>query len=349
MKHLFLIFFFAFGLGQLAGVSPYDPNCPDVLPAYTENWWTLEDQTAICPDDPSFQEVPDACTEEGCIFLLMDDDELIIPQLKRFMKKRQYNTLTPNNSTANSTITPNNSTVPSTPNSTTTPNNSTPSETPVSGNATPTVAPLPTSKFCYYVLGPKANQVENFPDATAVVVGSLCKDAGGNNKGFVVPSANPKGSFNVTVNGTKDIPSCVDIIGVNVPFEDKENIGLKAGLATTTTYPTGDPIIYIKTSYRKNFSRVTLKNLYAHECAHHALGQVRAAIILGWTSLPWRLELNADCFGIQELIRLKNVTQRDVTTILNSLGRIPGDGITNLDGPLRKAALLKECNMVFPK
>jgi len=73
--------------------------------------------------------------------------------------------------------------------------------------------------------------------------------------------------------------------------------------------------------------------LYAHECGHHALGQVRAAAMYNIFLGP-EFELAADCFSMNSLKQQRVVNTTDIETILSVIFTLPADP-WNYAGPER--------------
>jgi len=132
-------------------------------------------------------------------------------------------------------------------------------------------------------------------------------------------------------------PACFDIIQTPVPYLVNEMIP-KSGLATFDQ--SARPVIYLKQSQVATFSEPVRTFLLAHECGHHALGQVRAAAMFRVFIGP-PLELGADCFAMRELKRLRVVDQSSIKAVLNFLSQVPGDP-TTFAGPER-VQRLQEC------
>jgi hypothetical protein len=191
-----------------------------------------------------------------------------------------------------------------------------------------------TSNTCFFVEGPRAGQTQAFPGFPPISLGAPCND-GIASRGFATPNgqARPMGSFNLQ-NGQ---PSCVDIIQMPVPYRPNEAIP-KSGQATMDQF--GRPVIFIKQSQMPTFSPPVRNFLFAHECGHQALGQVRAAFLFNVFLGP-PFELAADCFAMSELRRLNAVSDTDVNTILQFLMTVPGD-VTTFPGPER-VTRLRQC------
>jgi hypothetical protein len=183
------------------------------------------------------------------------------------------------------------------------------------------------SNTCFYVEGPKAGQTQFFPQFPPIPLGSACND-GVASRGFAVQDgqSRPAGSFGM-VNGR---PACSDIIQFPVPYLQNERIP-KSGLATFDQF--ARPVIFLKQSQVSQFSEPVRNFLLAHECGHHALGQVRAAAMFG-VFIGQPLELEADCFAMSELRRLNLVDAASINSILTFLSQVPGDP-TTFNGPQR--------------
>jgi hypothetical protein len=183
------------------------------------------------------------------------------------------------------------------------------------------------SNTCYFVQGQKAGATQAFPGFPPIPLGAPCNDGSGS-RGFAVADgqSQPIGRFSMA-NGQ---PACVDIIQVPVPYKANDAIP-KSGLATFDQF--GRPVIFIKQSQISTFSPPVRNFLFAHECGHHALGQVRAGVLFGLFIGP-PLELAADCFAMSELRRLNSVDASSIDNILQFLSTVPGDP-TTFPGPQR--------------
>ncbi len=111
----------------------------------------------------------------------------------------------------------------------------------------------------------------------------------------------------------------------------------KTGLATHDQY---GPVIFVRAAQLTTFARPLQDFLYAHECGHHALGQVMAAAMYGMFIGP-DAELAADCFAMAELRRQNLVRDDSIDSILSFLAQIPGDA-ANYPGPAR-AQRFRQC------
>lgn len=127
-----------------------------------------------------------------------------------------------------------------------------------------------TSRTCLFWVGPKQGTAESFPRAQPILLGTACND-GIASRGYAISDSRAIGQFSMIGQN----PNCSEITHVMVPYRPNENIP-KTGLAT---FVGNQPIIYIKTSQIPTFSRPVRDYLYAHECGHHALGQVRGYLI----------------------------------------------------------------------
>jgi hypothetical protein len=133
-------------------------------------------------------------------------------------------------------------------------------------------------------------------------------------------------------------PACRDVIGSTVAYEPKEDIP-KSGLSTVA----GDhPVIYLRNSIIAFYSVPLKRFLYAHECGHHALGQVLGALYYHTFIAPPD-ELAADCFAGQQLKNSGLISAADWTEVLTFLASVPGDPST-YPGPQRVKLLAKCVN-----
>lgn len=190
------------------------------------------------------------------------------------------------------------------------------------------------SNTCFFVQGPRTGQTQFFAGFPPIPLGTACND-GISSRGFAVPNGQtqPTGTFGMS-NG---MPMCTDIIQMPVPFRTNELVP-KSGLATLDEF--ARPVVFLKQSQVSTFSEPVRNFLYAHECGHHALGQVRAGAMFGVFIGP-PLELAADCFAMRELKRLDLVNAASIGVILKFLSQVPGDP-TTFNGPER-VRRLQQC------
>jgi hypothetical protein len=189
-----------------------------------------------------------------------------------------------------------------------------------------------TSNTCLFVVGPRSGQTQQYPGYPAIPLGSACHDGLGSYGFAVKDGQQPIGQFSIS-NG---VPTCTDIVHVPVRYKPNDLIP-KSGLATMDEF---GPVIYLRSAQLPSFSRPVLDFLYAHECGHHARGQVRAAAMYGVFIGP-ELEQAADCFAINELKRLQLLNEESTSSILSFLGQIPADS-ANYPGPQR-VQRIKQC------
>jgi hypothetical protein len=190
------------------------------------------------------------------------------------------------------------------------------------------------SRACYFVLGPKAGKTEVFPGKPAATVGGPCNDGVASRGIVAVEGAPAVGQF-----GLPDgQPACKDIVRAAVPYRLNEMIP-KSGLAT---FDQSGPVIFLRGSQLPTFSPPVRTFLVAHECGHHALGQVRAALLYRLPIGP-EGELAADCFAMSEMKRLNLLDAERVGVIMNFLATVPGDP-TTYDGPERMRRL-RQCSV----
>jgi hypothetical protein len=187
---------------------------------------------------------------------------------------------------------------------------------------------------CYFLVGRAAGSTRRFAGYPPIAVGSTCNDGAGS-FGVAVPDGvrNPMGRF--AMNGS-DNPSCTDLLGTQVPYQLNSNIP-KSGLATIAG---NRPMIFLRGEMLQTFSPPVKRFLYAHECGHHALGQVIAAFYFQ-ANLGPREELAADCFAGNTLKRIGRLSADDWSEVLRFIRTIPGDP-TTLDGP-RRVQELQNC------
>ncbi|MFO0452611.1 MAG: hypothetical protein ACK52I_28820 [Pseudomonadota bacterium] len=120
--------------------------------------------------------------------------------------------------------------------------------------------------------------------------------------------------------------TCTDAWARPVPYVPNNSIP-KTGLATLVN---GQPVVYLKVAELRMLPPVVAEFLYAHECGHHALGQV----VAGFLGLPIgpEQELAADCFALRTLAGA--MTPPDRQGLMQFLAQVPGDP-TTYPGPAR--------------
>lgn len=179
---------------------------------------------------------------------------------------------------------------------------------------------------CTYVRGPQAGQTQNFAGYPPIPLGSACNDGAGS-VGIGTPpgDSHPRGVFSMA--GGQ--PSCTDILGTAVPYQAAVVPQPKAGWA----HIVGNmPVITIMQSLLANVPAPAVTFLYAHECGHHALGQV----IGGAQNIPIDIngELAADCFAKQSIVGAGLLSPAQLQTTYQYIATVPGDPVT-YPGPIR--------------
>jgi hypothetical protein len=128
---------------------------------------------------------------------------------------------------------------------------------------------------------------------------------------------------------------CVDSRGVSVASVPTGQIG-DVAMAAVDPW-TGTPVIFYNPLALSWLAPATRRFLYAHECAHHALGHT----ITGYTA-PVYQEQEADCWAARRLADGGSFTDADRGPIAQDLARLaPGDW-AHLPGT-RRAANLEAC------
>lgn len=182
------------------------------------------------------------------------------------------------------------------------------------------------SNTCYFLVGPAAGTTRFFGQFAPIAIGALCNDGAGSS-GIAVPNGlvNPVGRFSMQ----GDQPSCTDPLGNVVTYTFNPNIQ-KSGLATVVN---NVPVIFLKPSDLQAYSPALQRFLYAHECGHHALGQVLAAFYYQLFLGP-PYELAADCFAARSLRQQGRLSNAEFAQVMQFLAAIPGDP-TTYPGPRR--------------
>jgi len=185
------------------------------------------------------------------------------------------------------------------------------------------------TRSCFFWTGPRTGGVGL---ATQVQpCGSQCFD-GQSSWGYHVPDGDrPRKpwSWPGMPSDNNPGPQCQDICGVSVPYKPNDNIP-KTGLAT---FEGSNPVIYIKFSQLNSQSLNIHKYLYAHECGHHALGQIRGARMYN-ANLGPEFELATDCYAMQEVKRNGILDGGAINEILGLINTLPADPF-NYPGPER--------------
>jgi hypothetical protein len=114
-----------------------------------------------------------------------------------------------------------------------------------------------------------------------------------------------------------------------VPYKPNEGIP-KSGLSTIDA---NRPVIFLRTSIVDSYPTPVKRFLYAHECGHHALGQVMGVLYYNLFIGPPD-ELGADCFAGQKLKQKNLISGTEWQNVLEFLKTIPGDP-TTYPGPQR--------------
>jgi hypothetical protein len=194
-------------------------------------------------------------------------------------------------------------------------------------------AQIPTTNTCYFLRGPKLGTTQEFPSAPSIPLGAPCQD-GLRSSGIGTPDAvsDPTGTF--TMSGRT--PQCTDILGTSVTYESAPPGQPKTGLSTIIN---GRPVILIKRAELATFPAPLTSFLYAHECGHHALGQ-----IVGYRNARIPIdrdgELRADCFAVKQLADVLSSDQMD--TVYDFLRHLAGDAV-DYPGPTRVSKLQSSC------
>jgi len=118
---------------------------------------------------------------------------------------------------------------------------------------------------------------------------------------------------------------CHDISGRLVPYI--ANPSGQGDVAMAAFDSRGYPVIYVNPNI-VNLSEPTRQFMYAHECGHHALGQVGGPI----TRVQ---EQQADCFGIVALVRQHLIDKDDFDVIVQEVAAYGRGDWTHLPGPPR--------------
>ena len=179
---------------------------------------------------------------------------------------------------------------------------------------------------CTYVHGPLAGQTQNFVGYPLIPLGSACNDGVSSVGIATAPGvSHPRGAF--TMAGGQ--PSCTDILGTPVTFQPAIAPQQKTGLATIAG---NAPVVFIRMADLPNLSPPAVTFLYAHECGHHALGQVIGAskgIMIDRDG-----ELAADCFAKYSVQGLGLLTTGQLQAVYNFIATLPGTPV-DYPGPVR--------------
>jgi hypothetical protein len=188
-----------------------------------------------------------------------------------------------------------------------------------------------SSNTCYFLVGPTAGTTRYFSGYPPIPIGSACND-GQQSAGIAVPNGlhNPVGRF--TMQG--DNPSCTDPLGDSVTYTFNPNAP-NSGFATVSN---NMPVIFLRPADFQSFSPPVARFLLAHECGHHALGQVLAAFYYHVRLGP-REELAADCFAANRLRSLGRLSDSEFNEVLSFIRNVPGD-VANLPGPQRAQRII---------
>ena len=100
------------------------------------------------------------------------------------------------------------------------------------------------------------------------------------------------------------------------------------------------PVVYYDPNVISSMPRPVALFVFAHECGHHALGQI-INYNLGVPPVPFVDEQAADCYGINQLVTNSLIGEADIDLIQRSFSRNGGDA-THLPGPIR-ALNLRRC------
>lgn len=147
--------------------------------------------------------------------------------------------------------------------------------------------------------------------------------------GIAAFGLNSTGYAQVTFEG------CVDARGIPVASVLRQT----GDIAKATIAPDGSPVILYDTTVLGWLSRPTRLWMYAHECAHHALGHT-----LGMAR-PDTMEQEADCWAIRTLRDRNLVDDRAVDMIASEISRVlSGTGdTTHLPSGIRARNLRALC------
>lgn len=124
---------------------------------------------------------------------------------------------------------------------------------------------------------------------------------------------------------------CRDALGRPVASVAQPGIG---DFARALLGPGGQPIILYDPSVLPWVSRPFRQWMYAHECAHHALGHSIGR------AFPLTMEQEADCWGIQALQKSGRLRESDLRAIQSDLARLGRGDWTHLPGPQRAINLV---------
>ncbi len=125
---------------------------------------------------------------------------------------------------------------------------------------------------------------------------------------------------------------CRDINGIPVQSIQSTSINDIA----VATIANGHPVIFFNPYVVAQSPPAVRLFFYAHECGHHALGHVLG----GRVTIDQEQE--ADCFGINELVRAGLVNDAQITVIQRSIYSFGRADWTHLPGPQR-AINLRAC------
>jgi hypothetical protein len=185
------------------------------------------------------------------------------------------------------------------------------------------------TRTCYYLVGPRAGTAQYFPNFPAIPLGAPCND-GVMSRGVGTPDGvqNPVGEFELSP------LSCNDLAGHPVPYNVAApgTIG-PIGLATVQG---GMPVILLDTYRLHQLPQAAQNFLLAHECGHHALGQIRGVLLGG--PMGRGQEAASDCFAMGALRYVGALSSSERNVIIQFLRNLPGDPM-NDPGPIRAARL----------
>lgn len=124
---------------------------------------------------------------------------------------------------------------------------------------------------------------------------------------------------------------CVDSRGFAVASQANEEI---ADVAQARLAPNGAPVIFYNRRVLSWFSPETRLWWYGHECAHHALGHLRAG------TFPPAAERQADCWAASELVRKELLSKEDLRVVAADLARLGRGDWSHLPGAFRAIDVL---------
>jgi hypothetical protein len=130
----------------------------------------------------------------------------------------------------------------------------------------------------------------------------------------------------ISAYGQVTFEGCRDIRGIPVASIRDDSIG---DVAKATIAPDGSPVILYNVGVLHWLQPQTRLFIYAHECAHHALGHNFG------TTHPLRMEQDADCWGIRTAVTDGQLSADDVAIVQADIARVGVADWMHLPGPQR--------------